>query len=84
MLVAGAAVELEAEYVGRDLGGALTVIPRRDRAIRHVRTLRRAGKISSAPGQTMDGPPIGRNSDRRRVAFAEQRDIDGGEAVVTP
>ena len=60
VLVARAAIELEPEHVGRDLGGVFDRHPAdQSERIGNVRALAAAARYWSAPGQTSDGPPIG-------------------------
>jgi hypothetical protein len=86
VLVAGAAVELEPQHVGGDLGRALDGHPSNQaERIRHTRALRRRGEILIGARPHDRGAAHGRNADRRGIAPPEQLHIDrrqgGGDAV---
>ena len=61
VIVPGRAIELKPEYVGRNLGDALNrrTADRAERVQGCARFCAARARFSSAPGQTIAGPPIG-------------------------
>ncbi len=86
VLVAGTAIELEPQDVGRNLGSAFDGHSTHEtQHVGHPRTLRRGCEMLIGAGPYDRGASHGRNPDRRRVAPAEQFDVDrrqdGGHAI---
>ncbi len=86
MRVTGTAIKLEPEHVGRDLGGALDCQAADEtERIRQIRALAGGRQQLVRPRKHQRRTPHRRDPDRRRIAFAEQLDIDrrqlGGDAI---
>src|SRR5262245_5829832 len=77
VLIAGTAIELEPEHVGRDLGCALDRhAADQPERIGHTRALRRGSEILVGARPDDGGPPHGSDADRRGIMPAEQVDTD--------
>ena len=77
VLVAGAAVELEPEHVGRDLARALDGHAAHEtERVGHARALRRGGEIRVGARPHQRRSAHGSDADRRGIAPAEQLDVD--------
>ena len=72
-----AAIKLEPQYVGRDLGRALDRHAADEaKRIGHVRALRRRGEILVGAGKDQRRPAHRGDAERRGIAAAEQLDVD--------